>query len=114
MADDPSDPRAFYLRTRDDLYATKVQGNKGDGGDANEIGGRADVMDSEVRGCVTWSGNAPSSVHAVVCALTAVASTSPASRVLANSRTQPRYKPSNIFISELTRRVTTYVTHYTI
>jgi hypothetical protein len=38
-ANEPSDLRAFYLRTRDDLGATKVQGNGGDRGDANKTRG---------------------------------------------------------------------------
>ena len=84
MADEPSDPRAFYLRTRDDLDATKAQGNKRDGDDANETG-RADVMDSEVRGCVTRPRRCPRH-HRRRLHLARIARS-----CQFNSRTQPRF-----------------------
>ena len=48
-ADEPSDPRAFYLNMRDDLDTTKVQRNGGDGGDANETRWQSERQNERMR-----------------------------------------------------------------
>ena len=48
-ADEPSDPRAFYLNMRGDLDTNKVQRNGGDGGDANETRWQSERQNERMR-----------------------------------------------------------------
>jgi hypothetical protein len=63
MADEPSDPWASCMRKSNDLDARRVQGDRKDGGDANETTrrGRDKLRCRRIRsgacGSVTWSGN---------------------------------------------------------